>query len=59
MFENMTQSEAHDSILNSVKEYYARYMQNPAYKDGDRIPYASRVFDEHEVLNLIDSALEF
>ena len=59
MFENMTQSEAHDSMLNAVKEYYTRYMQNPAYKDGDRIPYASRVFDEHEVLNLVDSALEF
>jgi len=59
MFENMTQSEARDSMLNAVKEYYTRYMQNPAYKDGDRIPYASRVFDEHEVLNLVDSALEF
>ena len=59
MFENMTKSEAHDSILNSVKEYYTHYMQNQPYKDGDRIPYASRVFDEHELLNLIDSALEF
>ena len=27
MFENMTQSEAHDSMLNAVKEYYTRYMQ--------------------------------
>ena len=59
MFENMIQSEAHDSILNSVKEYYTHYMQNQPYKDGDRIAYASRVFDEHEVLNLVDSALEF
>ena len=59
MFKNMTQSEAHDSILNSVKEYYTHYMQNQPYKDGDRIAYASRVFDEHELLNLIDSALEF
>lgn len=59
MFENMTKSEAHDSILNTVKEYYTHYMQNQPYKDGDRIPYASRVFDEHELLNLIDSALEF
>ena len=59
MFENMTKSEAHDSMLNAVKEYYTHYMQNPPYKDGDRIPYASRVFDEHEVLNLVDSALEF
>lgn len=26
---------------------------------GDRIPYAGRVFDERELLNLIDSSLEF
>ena len=59
MFENMTKDEAHNSILNGIKEYYTRYMQHLAYKDGDRIPYASRVFDECEVINLVDSALEF
>ena len=59
MFENMTKDEARNSVLNSVKEYYKRYMIKPEYQDGDRIPYASRVFDEHEVINLVDSALEF
>lgn len=29
------------------------------FEVGDRLPYAGRVFDEHEVLNLIDSSLEF
>lgn len=27
--------------------------------EGDRIPYASRVYDSHEMVNLVDSALEF
>ena len=59
MFENMTKDEARNSVLNSVKEYYKQYMAKPEYQDGDRIPYASRVFDEREVINLVDSALEF
>ncbi|MGI5065376.1 lipopolysaccharide biosynthesis protein RfbH [Treponema putidum] len=59
MFENMTKDEANNFILNTVKDYYGKYMQKPEYKDGDRIPYASRVFDECEVINLVDSALEF
>jgi len=29
------------------------------YRTGERIPYAGRVFDEREMLNLIDSSLEF
>ena len=59
MFENMTKNEAHQFILNAVKDYYNNYMQKSDYKAGDRIPYAARVFDEKEILNLVDSALEF
>lgn len=59
MFENKSKEEAAKEILESVKEYYAKYMQKPAYKDGDRISYASRVFDEKEMINLVDSSLEF
>ena len=59
MFENMTKDDARNSVLNSVKEYCKQYMIKPEYQDGDRIPYASRVFDECEVINLVDSALEF
>jgi len=59
MFENKSKEEATKEILESVKEYYARYMVRPDYKDGDRISYASRVFDEKEMVNLIDSSLEF
>lgn len=59
MFENKTKEEATKEILESVKEYYKKFMVRPEYKDGDRISYASRVFDEKEMMNLVDSSLEF
>ena len=59
MLENMTKDESHQFILDAVKDYYKKYMQKADYKAGDRISYAGRVFDEKEIINLIDSALEF
>lgn len=59
MFENKTKEQARDEILASVKAYYEKFMVKPEYKDGERIPYASRVFDDAEMTNLVDSALEF
>ena len=55
----MNKDEATKKILDSVAEYYKTYMVKPEYKDGDRISYASRVFDENEMMNLVDSSLEF
>lgn len=46
-------------ILELVTEYYNNYHKKSEYKDGDRISYASRVYDEHEMVNLADSMLEF
>lgn len=56
----MNQQEMHDKILELVKEYCDTY-HKPAVKfhEGDRIPYASRVYDSKEMCNLVDSALEF
>jgi CDP-6-deoxy-D-xylo-4-hexulose-3-dehydrase len=59
MFESMTREQAAEQILSGVREYCRTFMQRPPYKPGDRIPYAARVFDESEVANLADSALEF
>ena len=42
-----------------VAEYCDKFKAKPPYKEGDRIPYASRVFDNKEMTNLVDSALEF
>ena len=60
MFENMTEKQAKEQILEMVAEYCNTYhnIQSP-YKEGDRIPYASRVYDSAEMVNLVDSALEF
>ena len=56
----MSQKEMHDKILAMVREYCDTYhKQDETYKEGDRIPYASRVYDHEEMENLVDSALEF
>ena len=56
----MTKEQAQQEILDKVKEYCENY-HNIAkdYEAGDRIPYASRVYDSAEMCNLVDSALEF
>ena len=59
MFENKTEQEAHELILEQVAEYCDKYHNTKAYQKGDRIPYASRVYDKEEMVNLVDSALEF
>ena len=47
-------------ILDLTKEYCEKYHnQKKEFVEGDRIPYASRVYDSEEMVNLVDSALEF
>jgi CDP-6-deoxy-D-xylo-4-hexulose-3-dehydrase len=56
----MSEQEMKAKILNLVKEYCDTYHnQAKPFKEGDRIPYASRVYDHEEMVNLVDSALEF
>ena len=57
--EKKTREKAHQEILDKVAEYCRTYHQKPAFEEGQRIPYASRVYDEQEMVNLVDSALEF
>lgn len=60
MFAQMTKQQAKEQILESVKAYYhAFHKQKQAYKRGDYLPYAGRVYDEQELCSLVDSALEF
>lgn len=59
MFENKTEQQAREEILKLVAEYCDTFHQKKEYKEGDRIPYASRVYDHEEMCNLVDSALEF
>ena len=60
MFDKKTEKEAREEILALVKEYCDTYHnQKKPFEDGDRIPYASRVYDSKEMVNLVDSSLEF
>ncbi len=59
MFDNKTEAEARQEILELVGEYCRRFHGKKAYEKGDRIPYASRVYDKQEMINLVDSSLEF
>lgn len=55
-----TEQQAKEQILDLVKEYCETYhnVKKP-FEAGRRIPYASRVYDSAEMVNLVDSALEF
>ena len=60
MFENKTEAQARKEILDLVAEYCeAFHNKKKPFEEGDRISYASRVYDSHEMINLVDSSLDF
>lgn len=60
MFEHKTEEEARKEILSAVEEYYQTFhAKKKEFREGDRISYASRVYNHEEMCNLVDSALEF
>lgn len=60
MFENLNEKQARENILEMVKEYCDKYHnQEKSFEEGDRIPYASRYYGHEEMVNLVDSSLEF
>ena len=60
MFEKMSEKEARDQILEEVAQYAARFHSpEKPYEPGSRINYAGRYYDGNEMVNLVDSALEF
>ena len=62
MFEGKTEQQTKEEILESVKVYTEKYhnqKKRGGVQEGQRIPYASRVYDSAEMVNLIDSSLEF
>lgn len=49
-----------EEILGLVREYYHEQFGSPKFNPGtDVIHYAGRVFDEQELVNLVDSSLDF
>ncbi|WP_314155398.1 lipopolysaccharide biosynthesis protein RfbH [Stomatobaculum longum] len=60
MFEDKTEAEARQEILALVEEYAVRYREKKKpFQPGDRISYASRVYDHKEMVNAADAVLEF
>jgi len=47
------------AIAAAVRYYEVKHKNNKAFRPGDRIPYAGRVFDEQEVGALVDASLDF
>ncbi|MFA5793891.1 MAG: lipopolysaccharide biosynthesis protein RfbH [Candidatus Brocadiia bacterium] len=57
-------NDSGDSVKKQIMSLAGRYYRlvhrkTGAFKPGDRISYAGRVFDEREISALIDSALDF
>lgn len=59
MFEGLSEEQARTEILEAVGVYCEKYHTGKVFEKGDRIPYASRVYDKKEMMNLVDSSLEF
>jgi len=60
MFENISEEQARAQIISMVSDYYKTYHDKKIdFTKGDRIPFATRVYDSHEMTNLVDSALDF
>lgn len=54
------EAEAREQIKSMVAQYYHEYKEKKEpFKPGDRISYASRVFDEKEMCSLTDAMLDF
>jgi CDP-6-deoxy-D-xylo-4-hexulose-3-dehydrase len=59
MFEQMNEKEARNYIIELAGEYCETFHKKQAYKEGNRISYAGRVYDKKEMENLVDASLEF
>ena len=56
----MSAAELHDRILSLVREYHAEAFPAKEFVPGaSPVPFAGRVFDAEEIVNLVDASLEF
>ncbi len=62
MEEWKSEETARKQIKEMVVKYYAQFKKpkrEKEFEEGDRLPYASRVYDEAEMCNLTDAVLDF
>ena len=56
----MKHEEIRSNILHLVEEYYKeKFIKKPFIPGESIVRYAGRVFDERELMNLVDSSLDF
>jgi CDP-6-deoxy-D-xylo-4-hexulose-3-dehydrase len=55
----MSEKEDRKQILDLTAKYYRNYLDKNGKVDLKNIRYAGRVFDEKEMVNLVDSSLDF
>ena len=56
----MSHKEIRNKIIELTRQYFIERFQNDSFIPGkSRINYAGRVFDEKELMNLVDSSLDF
>lgn len=58
-FTGKTEQEARREILALTEEYCNTYHNKNEWQTGEKIPYAARVYDSAEMVNLVDSSLDF
>lgn len=61
MTERPESARLREEILAKVREYYAaEFAEKPDFTPGEsRVSYGGRIFDEREMVNLVDSSLDF
>lgn len=59
MSDNKQMNSIKKNIFSLAEEYFRLKNRKSDFKAGDRINYAEKVYDENEIINLIDSCLEF
>ena len=47
------------ALVAAARHYAVKHKPKSAFKAGDRIAYAGRVFDAQEIINLVDASLDF
>jgi len=56
----MNEKEAREKILRDVSEYCEKYHNcKVPFTEGQRISYASRIYDSVEMVSLVDASLDF
>ncbi|MBK9206230.1 MAG: lipopolysaccharide biosynthesis protein RfbH [Candidatus Obscuribacter sp.] len=56
---NSKADQLRQQILDLVRQSQTLNWPQKDFAEGDFIPYAGRIFDEHELVNLVDASLDF